>query len=68
MTTRIRFDGPGHLLKLREDLILGLGSEADVDDDQAQLLLESPEIYGVVTVIKPPKPEPAAKAPEPKEK
>lgn len=68
--TRLRYDGPGHLLKLSDTLILGLGSEADVDDDLAQLLLDSPDIYGTVTVIKTPKADakPAAKAStEPKE-
>lgn len=72
MTTRIRFDGPAspelgdgqrHTLKISDTLILGLGSEGDVDDDLAKLLTESPDIYGVVTVIKPAK-QPA----EPKEK
>lgn len=51
MTKRIRFDGPGHLLTISDTLILGLGSEKDVDDDLAKLLTDSPDIYGVVTVI-----------------
>jgi hypothetical protein len=48
--TRIRYDSPG-LLKLSETLTLGIGSEADVDDELAQLLLASPDIYGIVAVL-----------------
>lgn len=54
-----RFDGPGnHMLKISDDLILGIGSEADVDDAVAKQLIES----GVadITVIKPPKDTKAA--------
>jgi len=58
MAKWIRYDGPAsHALTLTisDDLILGLGSAAPVDDELAQLLLDSPDVYGVVTVINPPK-------------
>lgn len=51
MTTWVRYEGPGHLLKLSDTLYLGLGSAAPVDDELAQTLLDSPDIFGVVTVV-----------------
>lgn len=65
MTKWLRYDGPReHALTLTvsDDLILGLGSAAPVDDDLAQTLLDSPDIYGVVTVINPPKADKPAAA------
>lgn len=61
MAKWLRYDGPGHTLTISDTLILGLGSAAPVDDELAQLLLDSPDLYGNLTVINPPKPEkPAA--------
>lgn len=53
----LRFDGPADTLTISDDLILGRGSAAPVDDELAQLLLESPDIYGVLTPITAPKPD-----------
>lgn len=57
MAKWLRYDGPGHTLTISDTLILGLGSAAPVDDDLAELLLASPDIYGVLTPITAPKPD-----------
>lgn len=54
MAKWIRFDGTG-TLTISDDLVLGRGSCGQVDDETAQKLLDSPDIYGPVTVITAPK-------------